>query len=601
MSVDTIDYISTGVAQTLYGLFRERLHKTPDTIAYRYYCSTSEQWLKISWSEVAEQISYWQQALKAEDLKPGDRVALNLKNCQEWVFFDQAALSLGLITVPLYPDDRPDSLAFILQDADVRCLFLQNHHQWHRLKPSLSDEHQLKRVIIKTTDKYALDAPAIYLDDWLKTDVSKPLLDWQTDTHELATIIYTSGTTGKPKGVMLSHYNILSVANASLEYFKVRSDDLFLSFLPLSHTLERTAGYYLPMITGTTVAFSRGIPQLANDILQLKPSILIAVPRIFERIYQRVSASVSSQPYYKRLLFKLTHRIGWSFFLYKQQRRHWSPRFLLMPLLEKLVAKNIQSLFGGQLRLAVTGGAAIPHHVTEVFIGMGINLLQGYGLTETSPVISVNKPSDNDPYSVGQALPPVEVKIGENSELLVKSPGNMLGYWNNHKATANTIDSDGWLHTGDQAKISDSGHIFITGRIKDILVLSNGEKVSPADMEMAITSHDLFEQALIVGEGRPFLSAIVVLNAEHWLQLAQTLKLDAMDKKSLLDKNLRQYVIQQFRRLLHDFPAYAKIRRVSLSLSPWTVENDMLTPTMKIKRTKLIETHSDIITEMYQD
>lgn len=601
MSKDMTDYISASAAQTLYGLFRERLNKTPDSPAYINYCEQTQQWQTISWSDTAQQIAYWQQALKAEGLSPGDRVALNLKNCPEWVFFDQAALSLGLITVPLYPDDRPDSLAFILQDADVRFLLLQNHHQWNRLKPSLSEDHQLKRVIIKSADKLTLDAPAMYLDEWLKKDIIYPLLDWQTETDQLATIIYTSGTTGKPKGVMLSHHNILSVASASLKHFKIQSNDLFLSFLPLSHTLERTAGYYLPMMTGSKVAFSRGIPQLANDIQQLQPSALIAVPRIFERIYQRLHTNVSSQPWYKRFLFLLTHKIGWSYFLYNQQRRHWSPIFLLMPVLDKLVAKNVQALFGGQLRVAVTGGAAIPHHVAEIFIGMGINLLQGYGLTETSPVISVNTLGDNQPYSVGHPIPTVKIKIAENSELLVQSPGNMLGYWNNHKATAKTIDSDGWLHTGDQAEISDTGHIFITGRIKDILVLSNGEKVSPADMEMAITSDELFEQALIVGEGKPFLSALIVLNAEQWLVLAQKLKLDAMNKHSLQDKSLQQHVIQQFRRLLHNFPAYAKIRRVNLSLSPWTIENGMLTPTMKIKRAKIIESNQHIIAGFYQD
>jgi long-chain acyl-CoA synthetase len=264
MSEDMTDYISANAAQTLYGLFRERLNKTPDSPAYLNYCEKTQQWQTISWSDAAQQIAYWQQALKAEGLSPGDRVALNLKNCPEWVFFDQAALSLGLITVPLYPDDRPDSLAFILQDADVRFLLLQNHHQWNRLKPSLSEDHQLKRVIIKSCDKLALDAPAMYLDEWLKKDVIYPLLGWQTETDQLATIIYTSGTTGKPKGVMLSHYNILSVASASLKHFKIQANDLFLSFLPLSHTLERTAGYYLPMMTGSKVAFSRGIPQLAT-------------------------------------------------------------------------------------------------------------------------------------------------------------------------------------------------------------------------------------------------------------------------------------------------------------------------------------------------
>lgn len=599
MSVDTTDYISIASAHTLYGLFRQRLSKTPDLAAYTHFCSESQQWQHTTWSEAAEQIAIWQHTLKLEGLKPGDRVALNLKNSKEWVFFDQAALSLGLVTVPLYPDDRPDSLAFILQDADVRCLFLQNHHQWQRLQPSLSNEHQLKRIIIKTTSDIPLEAPAVYMNEWLRTDANPALVDWQADTHQLATIIYTSGTTGKPKGVMLSHHNILSVASYSLQCFEVHSNDLFLSFLPLSHTLERTAGYYLPMMTGARVAFSRGIPQLANEIKELKPTVLIAVPRIFERIYQRIHSSVSTQPWYKRLLLKLTTHVGWNHFLHTHHRHRWSLSFLILPLLEKSVAKNIQALFGGRLRIAVTGGAAIPHHVAQFFIGMGINLLQGYGLTETSPVISVNTHAENEPFSVGHPIPTVEVKIGDNNELMVKSPGNMLGYWNNHKATANTIDAEGWLHTGDQARIAESGHIFITGRIKDILVLSNGEKVSPVDMEMAITRDELFEQALVVGEGKPFLSALVVLNAEQWLQLAQRLKLDPMNENSFADKSLQQHIIQMFRGLLHDFPAYAKIRRVHLTLTPWTVENGMLTPTMKIKRARLVEANQELIDKFY--
>lgn len=592
------DYISAEQAGTLYGLFRERLSRSPDLIAYRSYSAQTESWYDTTWREVAQQVARWQQALSTEQLKPGDRVALNLRNCKEWVFFDQAAMGLGLVVVPLYPDDRPDNVAYILQDADVKCLFLQNANQWKRLQPSITDEHRLSKVIICNDDDEDLTAPAVYAKDWLPA--SGELREWDAEPHQLASIIYTSGTTGRPKGVMLSHHNMLSVAAGSLQYFDIFAEDLFLSFLPLSHTLERTAGYYLPIMAGASVAYSRGIPQLADDILQVKPTILIAVPRIFERIYSRLQAQLAEKGALSRLLFNANVRIGWSHFNYRQGRQHWRPGFLVLPLLNKLVANKVLTRLGGRMRLAVSGGAPLPESAAKLFIGLGLNLLQGYGLTETSPVISVNEPDNNFPGSVGRPIPGVAVKVGENDELLARGPGNMLGYWNNHKATAQTIDDEGWLHTGDQARIADSGHIFITGRIKDILVLSNGEKVPPADMELAIQTDELFDQALIVGEGHSYLTALLVLNSDKWFSLAKQLQLDAMNNDSLKSKSLQQFVIQRLRQLLHDFPAYAKIRRVSLTLEAWTVENGLLTPTMKVKRTKVIEHHQKDIEAMYK-
>jgi long-chain acyl-CoA synthetase len=598
MTKQGTDYISAEQAGTLYGLFQERLSRSPDHLAYRSYSAQTQDWYDTTWREVAQQVARWQQALSEEQLKPGDRVALNLRNCKEWVFFDQAAMGLGLVVVPLYPDDRPDNVAYILQDADVKCLFLQNANQWNRLQPSITDEHHLSKVIISNHDDEVLTGPAVYASDWLPA--SGELREWDADPHQLASIIYTSGTTGKPKGVMLSHHNMLSVAAGSLQYFDILMDDLFLSFLPLSHTLERTAGYYLPIMAGASVAYSRGIPQLADDIMQVKPTILIAVPRIFERIYSRLQTQLSEKGSLSRLLFQTNVRIGWAHFNYRQGRQGWRPGFLALPLLNKLVANKVLTRLGGRMRLAVSGGAPLPESAAKLFIGLGLNLLQGYGLTETSPVISVNEPANNYPGSVGRAIPGVAVKIGDNDELLARGPGNMLGYWNNHKATAQTIDAEGWLHTGDQARISETGHIYITGRIKDILVLSNGEKVPPADIESAIQSDELFDQALLIGEGESYLSALLVLNSDKWFSLAKQLKLDAMDSGSLSSKALQQFVVQRLRTLLHDFPAYAKIRRVSLTLEPWTVENGLLTPTMKVKRAKVIEHHQNDIRAMYQ-
>lgn len=600
MVITTIlpDTILTEQAGTLYGLFQQRLKRSPQHIAYRSYSSLQKDWYDTSWQQVAIQVARWQNAMANEPLAPGDRVAVNLKNCKEWVFFDLAAMSLGLIVVPLYPDDRPDSVAYILRDADVKFLFLQNAAQWKRLQPSITEEHHLLRVVINNDDDETLSSPALYTKYWLPKN-GGVLANWNADPHQLASIIYTSGTTGRPKGVMLSHHNMLSVAAGALQYVEILPSDIFLSFLPLSHTLERTTGYYLPMMAGATVAYARGIPQLAEDMQQVRPSIMIAVPRIFERIYSRLKSQLSAKSFIAKGLFQSTSTIGWARFQYQQGRDLWQLSFLIWPMLEKLVASKVHAKLGGNIRVILCGGAALPLPVSKLFIGLGFCLLQGYGLTETSPVISVNKPDSNDPASVGKPLPGVSVMIGDNDELLSRGPGNMLGYWNNHKATAQTINAEGWLHTGDQARIDNSGHIHITGRIKDILILSNGEKVSPGDIEAAILMDDIFEQALIVGEGKPYLAALLVLNSEHWFSLAKQYNLDPFDHSSLTSKDFTKKMIQRLRELLHVFPAYAKVRRVSLMLEPWTVENNLMTPTMKIKRAKVMAVHHFDINNMY--
>ncbi|HEC75426.1 MAG TPA: long-chain fatty acid--CoA ligase [Methylophaga aminisulfidivorans] len=590
--------ITAKQAGTLYGLFRTRLEKSPKQKAFYSYCTQKKQWISHTWETIAGQVARWQVALLREGLKPGDRVALNLKNSVDWVVFDQAALGLGLVTVPLYSDDRPDNVAYMLEDADVKCLFLQNSHQLKRLLPSLPKEHHLQRIIINTHSEDTLPSPALYVKDWLP-ETKQRLNDWSTSPDQLASIIYTSGTTGKPKGVMLSHFNMLSIAEASLKRISAVSDDIFLSFLPLSHTLERTAGYYLPVMTGAVIAYSRGINQLAQDLYDIKPSILISVPRVFEKLYQKLNTTLAEQSVIKHKLFLATANIGWTKFKHEQHNEHWSPSFLLYPLLHHYIAKKVHAKMGGRLRLIVSGGAALPHYVAELFIGLGYNLCQGYGLTETSPVISVNHIEHNYPYSVGQPLDGIATKLGENNELLVKSPGNMLGYWNNHTATSQCIDSDGWLHTGDQARISDTGHIFITGRIKDILVLSNGEKIPPTDMEITLLQEPLFEQVMIIGEGRAFLTALIVLNESLWREVATELSLNADDKQSLFMAKTQQFIIQKIRDLLHAFPVYAKIRKVHLTLQPWTIEHDLLTTTLKLKRPQIEKKYKDEIASFY--
>ena len=399
---------------------------------------------------------------------------------------------------------------------------------------------------------------------------------------------------------MLSHNNILATIYPTAINLKVRADDTFLSFLPMSHTFERSLGYYLTTLVGCKVAFARSIQLLANDMLDIKPTLLISVPRIYERIYTKIEEALLKGSAIKRALFKLTIYVGWRHFLYQQKRTHFCLSCLLWPLLKTLVADKVMQKFGGRLRLAATGGAAIPFPVAKTFISLGLTLIQGYGLTETSPVVSFNPIDNNDPKSIGHPIDGIDVKIGENDELLIKSPGVMMGYWNNHKATAQAIDAEQWFHSGDQARIDEkSGHIYITGRIKDILIMSNGEKIPPTDIENTINMDPLFENSLLLGEGQAYLGAVLVLNAEQWVHVAEKNKLDPFDKENLNNKAVTNYIIHHLRQVLHEFPAYAKIRKVVLTLDPWTIENGVLTPTLKVKRVKVMDLFKDQITQIY--
>jgi long-chain acyl-CoA synthetase len=589
--------------QTLSGLFRCRVDRTPHGVAYRQFDRVEGVWRQYTWQQTAEMVRKWRLALAGEGLLPGDRVALQVNNSLEWVCFDQAAHSLGLVVVPLYTTDSPENAAYILADAAARLLLLDNAAQWLDLQPFCADSVSLVRIICIAPDDTDLPAGLVRISsllEWLASgSAGQAPEEWRAGPHDLATIIYTSGTTGRPKGVMLSHRNILWNVAALQQTIPCRPDDLFLSFLPLSHTFERTVGYYLPVMAGASVAYARSIQELAEDLLFIRPTVLVSVPRIFERVYAKVQHKLAEEGRLPALLFSWTVAIGWRRFEEGQGRGRtaWWQN-LLWPLLRRLVADKILARLGGRLRVAVSGGAPLFETISRCFIGLGLPLLQGYGLTEASPVVSTNIPEHNIPGSVGPPLPGVEIRIGANHELQVRAPSVMLGYWQNPQASRQALDEGGWLHTGDQAAVRD-GHIFICGRIKDVLVLSTGEKVPPAEMEMVITQDPLFDMAMIVGEGKPYLVALLVLNAEKWPVLATALALAADDPAALASAQARGAVAEKVDTLLHQFPGHARVRQVVLQLEPWTVENGLLTPTLKLKRLALEKRFAREINQLY--
>ncbi|MBI5041420.1 MAG: long-chain fatty acid--CoA ligase, partial [Gammaproteobacteria bacterium] len=539
------DVILPQQARTLAGLFRERVRRSPHAIAYRQFDAEAQRWADITWAEMSQAVARWQAALNREGLARGERVAVLLRNCREWVQFEQAALGLGLVVIPLYTEDRPENIAYILQNAGARLLLIGGDEHWQQLQRVRDQLGFLVRILSITPVADSVDARLRAVSEWLPPDGDHTLQVQDVEPDELATIVYTSGTTGRPKGVMLSHRNILWNAHASQLKVTVYPEDLFLSFLPLSHTFERTIGYYLPMMCGSTVAYNRSIPELGEDLQTIRPSILISVPRIFERVYNKIQAGLAEKSPLARTLFTAAVNVGWQRFERRQGRAPRSLGMLAWPLLNTLVAAKVMAKLGGRLRFAVCGGAPLSPTVARFFIGLGLPLVQGYGLTETSPVIAANTLEDNQPASVGTPLADVTVRVGEENELLTRGPGVMLGYWNNPDATAAMIDSDGWLHTGDQVRIDEHGHIFITGRLKEILVLANGEKVPPADMEMAIQMDPWFEQVMVIGDDRPYLSALIVFNAERWRIEAAKLGLDATAPNALGDERVCAAVLQR--------------------------------------------------------
>jgi long-chain acyl-CoA synthetase len=591
--------ISVEAAGTLDGLFRERVKRTPTAVAYRDFNHQHANWRDYTWEQMDHQVARWQVALTQDGLKPGDRVGVMLRNSPEWVIFDQAAMGLGLVVVPLYTQDRPDNVAYIVNDSGCKVLLFGTNEQWAAFKDVRDQLGGLVRILTVEALSGAANDPRLKsVEQWLP-EQGTGTQHVARSGDELATIVYTSGTTGRPKGVMLSHNNILTNAFAGLQKLTVSNTDSFLSFLPLSHTFERTCGYYLTIMCGATVAYSRGIPQLADDLQAIRPTMLISVPRIYERIWGAIRAKLDEGPPVRKKLFMAAVDVGYARFEHAQGRGPWKLSFLLWPILNKLVASKVLARLGGRMRAAMSGGAALPPDISRVFIGLGLPVLQGYGLTETSPIACANSPGDNLPASVGSAVPGVQVKLGENNALLIKGPNVMMGYWNNDAATKAMIQPDGWLNSGDTARIDDKGHVFITGRIKEIIVMSNGEKLPPVDMENAILRDPLFEQVMLLGEAKPYLSVIAVLNGDHWKKLAAENGWKTDDPAVLRSKDAEKVITQRVGVQLKEFPGYAQVRRASMSLEPWSVENGLMTPTLKLKRPKVMEKFNAEIDAMY--
>ncbi len=585
-------------------MLNARAAATPELPAYRESTGKDLPWAQLNWAEAAAAVQRFRQALQKSGVAHGDRIGIWLPNSINAMCADQAALQMGAIAVPVHTTDNPASIAYIFDNAEISLLVLGSLSQWERLRAAGYPLATLQTVVVAEGLQDA-QPRVLALADWLQRgDVlaaqpAPPL----PQPEDVAAIVYTSGTTGKPKGVMLTHANVMADVSAFAQRVQPRSDDRFLSFLPLSHTFERTVGYYLAIASGACTSYARSAALLMQDMQTEKPTILVCVPRIYERVHAKMLERVLAGSAAERQAFEDAVEWGWANFCARQDITdlHKHDAALIgkpAPASHAMLSEQISQTFGGCVRMAITGGAGMPQSTAKALLALDVPLLQGYGMTETTPVISVVTLDSNDPATVGAPLSCVEVRIGDQHELQVRGAIVMKGYWKRPQESAEIFTEDGWLRTGDQAEMV-KGRIRLMGRLKEIIVTSTGEKVSPADLEQSLLADPLIEQIMVLGDHRPYISAIAVLNAENWPLFAAENGWDASDPATLRQSVVVQVVLKRLQALSVDFPSYAQPRALLLTLEPWSVENQLLTPTMKVKRKPILERYALEIDSMY--
>ena len=571
--------------------------------ALRQFDKETKSWHSLSYAQLMVRVMEWRRAYAAMNLERGTRIGILMPNSIDHACADQAALANGLVPVPLHAIDTPGASAFILSDSRAKVLVTNKLTRWKEIKAAGGDLQDLTAVII-TEDEVDDETGMVRgLSEWLAAGTHVVELPEGPKEDDLAGIVYTSGTTGRPKGVMLTHGNIVSNVKATLECVFPQVGDIFLSFLPLSHTFERTAGYYLALATGCTIAYNRSVLLLADDLKTIRPTVIISVPRVYERIFARVHDKLKKSRPAARYLFDWAVEIGWRDFCRRNHLpvehtgRAWLDG-LMRPLVRK-VSSTLLDQFGGRLRIAISGGAALSSKVARTFCGLGLPIIQGYGMTEASPIIAGNNRTLNQPNTVGKPFNNVEVRLGEGDEIQIKGPSITRGYWNRPDAPADACTEDGWFRTGDVGGFNELGLLSIKGRIKEIIVTSTGEKVPPADLEAAIETDPLFSQCYVIGENRPYLSLITVVNPDEWASFAKSCGVDPADPASLDNPSVKTAALKRAKTAAGEFPHYALPRAVVLTQEPWTIENGLITPTLKLKRGPLSKKFANVIAQLY--
>ena len=558
-----------------------------------------------TWNEVRREVSRLYRGLKALGIKKGDRVAIVADNRPKWLIADLAIISCGGITVPAYTTNTVDDHLHILKNSGAKAVFVADQHLARNLLPAAHTAPSVGLVIAMEPIKIGQDiGPTVHQwEDVLAMGDEKPddfdEVPGRLTRTDTACIIHTSGTGGAPKGVMLSHGAILCNAMGGVALFEdviTYGEEVFLSFLPLSHAYEHTAGQFLPIGIGAQIYYAEGVESLVANMAEARPTIMTAVPRLYESMLQRVRSAIKRQGGKKEALFNKAVELG--------SKKYEKPGSLTLweriqdAALDRLVRRKVRARFGGRLKFFVSGGAPLNYEVGLFFTALGVTLLQGYGQTESAPVVSCNPLGKVKLHTVGPPLKGVEVRIAEDGEICLRGELVMQGYWNDPESTARTIQ-DGWLHTGDVGLLDEDGYIQITDRKKDLIVNSGGDNVSPTRVEGFLTLQPEIAQAMVYGDKRPYLVALIVPDPDF---LATWSK--ANDKPNDLaaladDPDLRQVISGAIDRVNKEMSQIEKVRRFVLATESFTVDNNMMTPTLKIRRHIIRDAYGTQLERLY--
>jgi long-chain acyl-CoA synthetase len=565
----------------------------------------------ISWNKLNEMVCSLGYFLIGRGVQPGDKVALFSPNRYEWWVTDLAILSVGAVNVPIYATNSAEESRYIIENSDAKMCFVATRGHMEKIlevKPKLPN---LKEVIIFDPLEKPVEG-VIELKTALAEGAKSPKVkDFDDRIHsikaqDLATIIYTSGTTGPPKGVMLSHDNFFAnvnqIFNVDPELFK-RADELtFLSFLPLAHSFERTCGYYTPMSFGMKVYFAEDFAKILENFQEVRPVCIVSVPRLYEKIHSGIVAKVATAPPVKKALFNWAMGIAAQNLPYicnEKPRTGWYA--FKYNLANKIIFSKLKNALGmDRLEFAFSGGGPLSVSDAEFFLGMDIKVIEGFGLTETTPVTNANNRHKIKPGTVGPAVKDTLVKLGEGGELLIKGPQVMMGYYKNEAATKEAFTADGFFKTGDIAEIDSDGYVKITGRIKDIIVTSGGKNISPQNIENSLKASRYIEQIAVIGDNRKYLSALVVpafTELEGW---AKGNGLGFTSRKELLENaKVKDLYAREIEENMKDYARVEQIRKFALLEKEWSQETDELTPTLKLKRRVINQKYNSIIESLY--
>ena len=564
----------------------------------------------ISYDELGTQVKEFALGLLQLGVSKGDRVGLLSENCPEWAITDLATLGAGAVDVPMFPTLTSAQVEYILRDSSAKLVCVSDAKQLEKVKAFSENVSSLEQVVV-------FDGEDVELSDSIHTfDAVREMgravesgdeVYWESSEgvtpDDVATIIYTSGTTGDPKGAVLTHNNFMSNVGACQQIVDFTGDDVFLSFLPLSHVFERMGGHYLPLACGATIAYAESPFTVRQNMGEVRPTVMLSVPRLYETMHERILSSVREGSAIKQKLFHWSVGVGSQVSTAIQEDKVPSGILKLKAgIADKLVFQKLKARTGGRLRFFVSGGAALPKSIAEFFHAAGILILEGYGLTETSPVISVNRPDKWKFGTVGTPVPGVEVKIAEDDEILSRGPHIMKGYFNKPEETAEVIGEDGWFHTGDIGMIDEDGFVKITDRKKNIIVLSNGKNVSPQPIESQLVQSRYINQVILLGDQRKSITALIVPSFDALKEYAEAENLDAEDPAALIEtQEVQRLIRNEINSLQADFADFERVRMFKLLDREFTQENDEMTPTLKLKRRVILEHFKEQIEQMYGD